>query len=81
MAHLHRYDFHHYMRRARRGPSRLLWFAVGAVTVTWWMKARAAKVEDWDSHFAERQLEWRKRMEGAKEHAGDKVSIRLLKVA
>ncbi|KAG9016097.1 hypothetical protein FRB93_011571 [Tulasnella sp. JGI-2019a] len=35
------------VHRFRRGPSRLLWFVIGGVAVSWWMKAKERKAAEW----------------------------------
>lgn len=61
--HSHHYDWSRAMRHGyfRRGPSRLLWFAIGAVSATWWMKARGQHGE-WEKMIEDRQEIWRRKM-------------------
>ncbi|KAG8930007.1 hypothetical protein FRC03_003533 [Tulasnella sp. 419] len=61
---------HHYLHHMRRrGPSRILWFMMGGLSVAWWMKAKDAKnsayvnwnEEEWERRrlgWAERRKDW-----------------------
>ncbi|KAG8982159.1 hypothetical protein FRC05_000301 [Tulasnella sp. 425] len=50
------------MRRGfSRGPSRILWFTLGAVSVAWYMKGKERRAE-WDQMMTERQQMWHRRM-------------------
>lgn len=67
---VYRRDFHHHMRRFRCGPSRFVWFAVGAVIVTWWMKSNSSRMEGWK----DRRMERRKEADDGRENASQRVT-------
>ncbi|KIO25141.1 hypothetical protein M407DRAFT_241919 [Tulasnella calospora MUT 4182] len=61
--HSHHWDYSRHMRRAGffRGPSRILWFTLGAVSVAWYMKGKERRAE-WDRMMGDRQEMWNKRV-------------------
>ncbi|KAG9016046.1 hypothetical protein FRB90_003709 [Tulasnella sp. 427] len=63
-SHSHHWDYSRHMRRGGffRGPSRILWFTLGAVSVAWYMKGKERHAE-WDRMMGERQELWNRRIQ------------------